>query len=131
MRSRAAADSVVPSSTRVNSAQIGSGFEAPSFSGSTMLRRFITNYIARHQHPVNQWLHVVGVPLTFVASIAMLILGEPWWALGCFVAGYALQFAGHAVEGNDAGEVVLIKRWLGRPYVEFAPGRNRESSGSR
>jgi hypothetical protein len=45
-----------------------------------------------------------------------------WWqAAACFVGGYALQFIGHAVEGNDAGEVVLVKRWLGKPCKEFGP----------
>ena len=86
-----------------------------------MLRRFVTNYIERHQHPADQLLHLIGVPLTFLVSLGFLIAGEPWWALGCFVAGYALQFLGHAIEGNDAGEVVLVKRWLGLPYVEFGP----------
>lgn len=88
-----------------------------------MLRRFIVNYIERHQHPANQLLHLVGVPLTFVASVVMLLLERPWSALGCFCVGYALQFLGHAIERNDAGETVLVKRWLGRPYVEFGPRR--------
>lgn len=94
-----------------------------------MLRRFVVNYIERHQHPANQLLHLVGVPLTFVAPVMMLVTGRPWWALGCFVAGYALQFLGHTVEGNDAGETVLVKKWLGRPYVEFGPRRKRGSGG--
>lgn len=94
-----------------------------------MLRRFVVNYIERHQHPANQLLHVVGVPLTFVASVVMLALDRPWYALGCFVGGYLLQFAGHAIEGNDAGEVVLVKKWLGRPYTEFGPKRKTRTSG--
>ena len=94
-----------------------------------MLRRFVTNYIERHLHPVNRLLHLVGVPLTFVVSVVMLIAGRPWWALGCFVVGYALQFIGHAIEGNDAGETVLVKRWLGRPCVEFGP-RHPSRNGS-
>ena len=85
-----------------------------------MLQRFVSNYIQRHQHPVNQLLHLIGVPLTFVAS-AILAIQQQWgWAVGCFFAGYLLQFLGHAVEGNDAGEVILVKRWLGWPYTEFA-----------
>lgn len=84
--------------------------------------RFLVNYVERHQHPWNQVLHVIGVPLTFVVSLIVLGLGHPWWALGCFVAGYVLQFVGHAIEGNEAGEVVLVKKWLGRPYQEFMPG---------
>lgn len=86
-----------------------------------MIGRFLTNYIQRHQNRSNQLLHLVGVPTTFVVSVALLISGRPWWALGAFVAGYFLQFVGHAIEGNDAGEVVLVKRWLGRPYTEFGP----------
>lgn len=94
-----------------------------------MLRRFCINYVERHRHPVSQLLHVVGVPLTFVISVVMLVLDRPWWALGCFVAGYALQFLGHAIEGNDAGEAVLVKRWLGRPYVEFGPRHEAGNPG--
>lgn len=86
-----------------------------------MLRRFVQNYVERHLHPVNRLLHLVGVPLTFAVSIVLLVADQPWWALGCFVAGYVLQFVGHAIEGNDAGEVVLVKRILGMPYVEFGP----------
>jgi hypothetical protein len=88
---------------------------------SAMLRRFLTNYAERHLHPVNRLLHVVGVPLTFGVSIILLVGGRPLWALAAFVAGYLLQFLGHAIEGNDAGEVVLLKRWWGQPYNEFGP----------
>lgn len=90
-----------------------------------MLRRFLTNYLERHRHPLNQLLHVVGVPLTFVVSAVLLTRHEWWWAAAAFVGGYLLQFAGHAVEGNDAGEVVLAKRLLGKPYREFGPRSNR------
>lgn len=95
-----------------------------------MLGRILKNYIARHRHPLNQALHWAGVPLTFVASVIVLVAGHPWWALGCFVGGYALQFAGHAIEGNDAGEMVLLKKFLGRSYTEFGPERSRAESGS-
>ena len=90
-----------------------------------MIDRFVRNYIQRHTHPVNRLLHLVGVPLTFVVSIAFLVQSRPWWwSSASFLGGYALQFLGHAIEGNDAGEVVLVKRWLGRPYREFAPGKD-------
>lgn len=35
---------------------------------------------------------------------------------GGVVAGYVLQFLGYVVEGNDAGEMILIKKLLGKPY---------------
>jgi uncharacterized membrane protein YGL010W len=97
------------------------------------MRRFLTNYVQRHQNGWNQLLHLVGVPMTFVVSVVLLILEQPWWALGAFVFGYFLQFVGHAIEGNDAGEMVLLKRWLGLPYTEFGPQaivKNAEQSKS-
>ncbi len=92
-----------------------------------MLTRFIANYVARHQNKANQLLHVVGVPLTFAGSVVLLILQRPEWAVTAFVAGYILQFVGHAIEGNDAGELILIKKALGKPYQEFAPGSEDRS----
>jgi hypothetical protein len=86
-----------------------------------MLKRFAVNYLMRHQHPVNQMLHLVGVPLTFLVTAGLLFEGLTGWAGGTFVAGYLLQFAGHWVEGNDAGEVILLKRALGIPYVDIVP----------
>jgi hypothetical protein len=86
-----------------------------------MLRRFLVNYIARHRNRGNQVFHLVGVPLTFIVSTVFLVRHDWWLALGCFLGGYALQFIGHAIEGNDAGEVVLVKKLLGKPYVEFGP----------
>ncbi|MDZ4688288.1 MAG: Mpo1-like protein [Planctomycetaceae bacterium] len=82
---------------------------------------FVKNYIERHQHPASQVLHLVGVPLTFIVSTLWLCQGYGWWALGAFAGGYVLQFAGHAIEGNDAGEVVLVKKALGLPYVDIVP----------
>ena len=96
-----------------------------------MLRRFLRNYVDRHLHPANRLLHGIGLPLTFVAPVVLLIDGRPWWGAGCFAAGYGLQFLGHTIEGNDAGETVLVKRLLGRPYTEFGPrygGRSPEAS---
>ena len=42
-----------------------------------------------------------------------------YWPL--LVIGYALQYVGHRHEGNDMGEIVLLKRLLGRPYVAVSP----------
>lgn len=95
-----------------------------------MLNRFLSNYIARHQNPVNQLLHLIGVPITFVASVILLDQGRPDWAAAAFVGGYLLQFVGHAIEGNDAGELILIKKAFGKPYQEFAPGYEDQSKSA-
>ncbi len=88
------------------------------------MRRFWKNYRERHLHPGNQLFHLVGLPVTFILPIHFLVWHKQYpasWALIAFVVGYVLQFIGHAIEGNDAGELILIKRCLGRPYVEFGP----------
>ena len=93
-----------------------------------MIPRFLQNYLPRHRNSVNRMLHLVGIPLSFVAAPLLALGGAAWyWHVGCFIGGYVLQFVGHAVEGNDAGEVVFVKRMLGLPYTEYAPGANSSS----
>ena len=85
-----------------------------------MLKRFLHNYALRHQHPANQLLHVIGLPVTFVVPVALTLEEfSGWWSILSFGVGYAMQFAGHAIEGNDAGEIVLIKKMLGKPYIDI------------
>jgi len=88
-------------------------------------------YLARHRHPACRVLHAVGVPLLAVGLLlAMVQLFRGQWSLWwrpvvLLAASYLLQWLGHRIEGNDMGEVVLIKKLLGRPYVAVAP-RDRE-----
>ena len=63
---------------------------------------------------MNFWLHMLGIPACFIAAPLMLILGRFLLAVGLFVGGYVLQFAGHLVEGNRSGERILLQRLLGR-----------------
>jgi uncharacterized membrane protein YGL010W len=89
-----------------------------------MIRRFLKNYAERHRSPANRFFHTVGLPVTFVLPIVLLNQSREVAAGLAFIAGYALQFIGHAFEGNDAGEVVLLKRALGLPYREFGSIRH-------
>ena len=99
----------------------GSAIERNSDS-RPMIRRFLKNYLPRHRNRTNQLLHLIGVPLTFVGTPVSIIEGVEWyWPVLCFLGGYAFQFAGHAVEGNDAGEIVFLKKKLGMPYTEYGP----------
>jgi len=92
---------------------------------------WLRNWVERHQHPVSRWLHYVGIPLAVGALVVGLVQlvqwrWDLWWRpVVLLVAGYALQWLGHRIEGNDVGEVILIKKLLGRPYVAIAP-RYRE-----
>lgn len=95
------------------------------------MRRFWKNYRERHLHPGNQLCHLLGLPVTFILPIHYFVWSyPPQWALIAFVVGYVLQFIGHAIEGNDAGELILIKRCLGRRYVEFGPRHPSRSDQS-
>ena len=66
-----------------------------------------------------------------VAAVPVLILGYGWYALGLFLGGYALQFVGHWVEGNDVGELIPIKKALGLPYVAISPRYASQSLPSK
>jgi len=85
------------------------------------------NWLERHQSRVSFWLHVIGIPLTILAVLLGAVQlyhwrWDLWWRPALLLAiGYALQWVGHLYEGNDMGEVVLLKRLLGRPYVAVSP----------
>ena len=71
-------------------------------------REFVIDYCQRHAHPLNAVLHVVGVP-TVVFGIYQMFTGHLLLGLGNFVFGYFLQYLGHKIQGNEVGEVTLIK----------------------
>ena len=49
-----------------------------------------------------------------------------WWRpVGLVVLSSALQWIGHRVEGNDMGELILAKMWIGKPYVAISPRYDR------
>ena len=73
----------------------------------------ISNWRKRHRNTTNFHLHVLGIPACFLAAPAMLIARQYYLGAALFVAGYALQFIGHLVEGNRSGEEMLIRRLLG------------------
>lgn len=77
------------------------------------MKAIYEKWAVRHTHAVNLALHLAGIPLT-IAAIPALFLRAWALAAGLFFAGYALQFIGHAVEGNKSGEQMLIESILRR-----------------
>ena len=65
---------------------------------------WIARYGQSHQHPVNRFCHTLGIPIIVISIVlfAVSLFVHGLWpvALGLFVAGWALQFIGHAVEGK-------------------------------
>lgn len=88
----------------------------------TFLRRRLRSWRERHRHPFNFAIHLVGIPLA-VAGVVLLFFLPWYWGVGALLVGYLLQYLGHAVEGNDMGEWVAVKRLLGLPYIAVAPPR--------
>ena len=88
---------------------------------------WLRRWLERHRHPASRVLHAVGIPLTVAAVVLALVQlrddrWDLWWRpVLLLVLGYALQWIGHRIEGNDMGEVVLIKKLFGRPYVAVSP----------
>ncbi len=89
--------------------------------------RWLIHWLERHRHPVSLVLHVIGIPAAIAALVlAVAQLAEWRWDLWyrpvvLLVAGYLLQWIGHAIEGNDMGEIILVKKLLGRSYTAISP----------
>lgn len=65
---------------------------------------WIERYERSHRHPLNRSCHLIGIPLILIsipaAALALWTPGLRVPASGLFLAGWAFQFAGHAVEGT-------------------------------
>src|ERR1041384_3710620 len=64
-----------------------------------MSESFIENYKSKHRHPLNRLTHTAGIPMILISLPLFLFSWR--WALFLFLFGWALQFIGHAIEGNQ------------------------------
>jgi uncharacterized membrane protein YGL010W len=68
------------------------------------MSEWIAQYSQSHQHPLNRVLHTWGIPMiavSLIVAMAGVFVNRLWWpAAALFVAGWVLQFVGHAVEGQ-------------------------------
>ncbi len=94
---------------------------------SRRLPGWLRNWLERHQSRLSLVLHAIGIPLTIAALVLAGYQLWQWrWDLWyrpalLLAAGYLLQYLGHRHEGNDMGEIILIKRLLGREYTAVSP----------
>lgn len=89
-----------------------------------MADSFVDNYKSKHRHPLNRLSHSIGI-LLIIVSLPLFFFS--WqWALGLFVVGWILQFADHAIEGNQPAfftnpvYLVVGPWWLVRRAVKAA-----------
>jgi len=71
-------------------------------------KAFLIDYCQRHANPVNAFLHIFGVPMAFY-GLFKLVTGSVAIGSGLLFVGYLFQYLGHRAQGNEVGEVTLIK----------------------
>jgi uncharacterized membrane protein YGL010W len=89
--------------------------------GGRTTEQWVAQYSRSHQHPVNRFCHSFGIPMivsALVAAVAGIFFRQLWiYAAILFLAGWALQFVGHAFEGkkpeflNDWRFLLVGVRW--------------------
>jgi hypothetical protein len=94
----------------------------------------VQGWLERHRGAVSFTLHMIGIPPTILGALLVpvytFLFSLPIFILAVFLffGGYALQFLGHALEGSDPGEVILLKRKLGWSDAEVpAASKSRRS----
>jgi uncharacterized membrane protein YGL010W len=73
--------------------------------GGRTNEQWVSQYAGSHQHPVNRVCHTLGIPAILV-SLGLFLLSifihRLWlYALLLFLAGWTLQFIGHAFEHKE------------------------------
>jgi hypothetical protein len=75
------------------------------------IKAFVVDYCQRHAHPVNALLHLIGIPIVCYGLYCWF--ENQLAAAFAFIAlGYFFQYLGHRAQGNEVGEVTLIKKCL-------------------
>jgi hypothetical protein len=80
---------------------------------------FLIDYGQRHKHPDNAALHIFGVPAAFYGLFELVCGRSPIRGGALLLLGYLLQYLGHRAQGNEVGEVTLIKLMYGKLKSKF------------
>jgi uncharacterized membrane protein YGL010W len=77
---------------------------SPGLMGSRTSEQWIAQYAMSHRHPVNHFCHTLGIPLIVISIVwfaaAWMMSAPLLMPIVFFLAGWALQFIGHAFEGK-------------------------------
>ena len=74
-----------------------------------MANEFMKKWLDRHKHPIDIALHIIGIPMTFIAGM-IVIKGYVLSGILCFVLGYVFQYIGHVIEGSEMGELMIFQK---------------------
>jgi hypothetical protein len=73
------------------------------------IKDFLIDYGQRHSHPINAFWHILGVPIAFI-GLYKFLTGSFAIGFTLLLLGYLFQYLGHKAQGNEVGEVTLIKK---------------------
>ena len=80
--------------------------------GGRTSEEWVAQYATSHQNPINRACHTFGIPMIVVSLLLVPVAwaGLVGWLIpaGIFIAGWALQFIGHAFEGKPPE---FLKDW--------------------
>ena len=99
------------------------------------LDEYLAQYEHEHTRVSNKVLHGVGIPVIF-AGIILLLLSHWRAGLALFVAGWAMLFLGHRIEGNKPaffqGPIYFLvgPLWVAKEIKDFLFGRSRRAEVS-
>lgn len=97
------------------------------------LTDYYSRYDHEHRHPLNKFLHGVGIPV-ILAGIVLAAFTCWRWGLGLFVTGWLLLFLGHRIEGNrpaffqGPAYFLVGPLWAFRELKDWFRGRTRAGS---
>ena len=74
-------------------------------------------YLNEHRNPVNRTTHMIGIPILIVTTLAAIIMLDWRMFVGGQLLGWALQLAGHKIEGNKPALLKNPSAWLMGPLV--------------
>jgi len=100
------------------------------------LAEYMAHYDHEHTTLGNKVLHGLGIPLIF-AGVILLILTYWRLGLGLFIAGWAMLFLGHRIEGNHPaffqGPVYFLlgPLWVAKEIKDYLFGRSSRPEASR
>lgn len=57
-------------------------------------------YLNEHRHPQNRATHMVGIPILIITLVISIVTLDWRMFLGGQLLGWAIQIAGHKIEGN-------------------------------
>jgi uncharacterized membrane protein YGL010W len=94
-------------------------------ASNQFLDPWMERYSHSHRHPVNRICHAVGIPMIVVSLVlfaATFVVPVSWMvAVALFILGWALQLAGHWIEGKPPAFLndwrflfVGLRWWLAR-----------------